>query len=423
MTMNRKTLLKVSPYICGFMAGLTFSQPIIAVSASVLPVEDVVKTKYPKEIKEIFKEMQLILDELESVEDVYEEGKTKEYLEKIEELLPLFFKISTLDIEREFLSQRKEGDILDVIFARTVNILYEIPMKQGHKLIKEFAKNLRDSYFDERYIAYHDMLKILIINNPDKQLDSLFSEYLTQLDVFGTLGPDQTYDPDSIPELNPPKEEIPDFNLQEELDKNAEETWDEYYSDNGIDANKSENVGSAKPNYNNVYNVPAPSNRVTYNVSYDVVGNKCVKTKEKLVNGKSEGMESEIIPDNVAYRYCPTDEFFFLYEGFNQDDGLMESTETVGTLVYEYNGESAKEVKFTLKDEKISYKELTGILDVIVRDKEGYTALDASKKLYALDGKPLIISSYEGEKTIEEVNQMMERYTSLKLSIVTKEEN
>ena len=421
--MNKKALMKISPYICGVMAGLTFSQPILTVSATVIPIEEVVKTKYSDEIKVLFEEMEQILIELESVEDIYEAGKTEEYLERLQELLPKFLVFNEIDEENKFLIGRKEGDILDVLFGRTVNILYEIPMKQGHELIKDFAKDLRDTYFETRYIAYADLLKTLIYNNPDSQLNALFSEYLDQLHVFATLGPDQEYNPDSIPEINAPSVMLPEFDLKEELDKESDKKWEEYYKENNVDITASTSTGSSTPNKNNIYYPPAPSNKTTYNVSYNVVGDKCVKSREKLVNGKSKGVETEIIPDNIAYEYCPTDKFFYLYEGFNKDnEEAISATEGIEVITYEYNGESAKQVRFSLKEDKISYNELVGILDIIVKEKEGEIATDSDKILYTFDGKPLIVREYEGSKTIDEVNKLIEKYVPLKFSINEAEE-
>lgn len=415
--MNKKALMKISPYICGIMAGLTFSQPILTVSATVIPVEEVVKTKYSDEIKALFEEMEQILIELESEEDIYEAGKTKEYLEKLQELLPMFLMFNEIDEENKFLIGRKEGDILDVLFGRTVNILYEIPMKQGHELIKDFAKNLRDAYFDTRYLAYADLLKTLIYNNPDSQLNALFSEYLDQLHVFATLGPDQEYDPDSIPEINAPSVTLPDFDLNEELDKESDKKWDEYYQENNVDITVSTSTGSSTPDKNNIYYAPAPSSKTTYNISYNVVGDKCVKSRETLVNGKSKGVETEIIPDNIAYEYCPTDKFFYLYEGFSADEEAINSSENIQTIKYEYNGEAVKEINFSLKEDKISYQELIGILDMIVKEKSGKMAYDSNKTLYVLNGKPLLVYEYEKPMTIEEVNKLIGKYVPLKFSI------
>ena len=182
----KKKMIKTSPYLCALLAGLTLAQPLTTAYAVVIPVESVVKTKYSKEIKEVFTKMEEILVELEGVEDIYTVGQNEEYLGKVKELLTYYFKLHELDEEGEFVVGRKDGDLLDVLFARTVNILYEIPMGSGHPIIEEFATQLRDSYFEHRYLPYKHLLKTLIRSNPDGQLTDLFTKYDIQLDVFGS---------------------------------------------------------------------------------------------------------------------------------------------------------------------------------------------------------------------------------------------
>ena len=420
MPVNKRMIFKISPYICGLVAGTMVSQPIVAAYASAVEVNEVVKTKYSEEFKELFRKMEELLVELEGVENKYEAAKDEAYRLKIKELLPLFFEINKIDEKNEFLVNRKEGDLLDVLFKRTLNILYDIPMKYGHELVKEFAKELRDSYFSTRYNAYGDLLRLMIKQNPDSSLNGFFDEYLNQLNVFGTLGPDQPYDPDALPEINSPSVDLSDFDLKEELEAELDKTWDEYYEEEDITIDHSNSIGSSTASKDNVYYAPSTSERVTYNVSYDVVGNQCVKSKQKLVNGVASGVEAEIIPDNVAYEYCSTDYFFYLYEGFEDNEGQASSSET-NQLTYNYNNEGEKDVRFSLDENKMTYKQLKGILDLITKDKGGEIASDKDKILYVLDGKPLIIYSYENEKTIEEVNEDVGKYVDLTFNFKTKE--
>ena len=409
----KKKMIKTSPYLCALLAGLTLAQPLTTAYAVVIPVESVVKTKYSKEIKEVFTKMEEILVELEGVEDIYTVGQNEEYLGKVKELLTYYFKLHELDEEGEFVVGRKDGDLLDVLFARTVNILYEIPMGSGHPIIEEFATQLRDSYFEHRYLPYKHLLKTLIRSNPDGQLTDLFTKYDIQLDVFGSLPPDYEYNPDAIPEINSPGITLPDFSIQESTSETMKEEWKEEYADKGVNID----LGSASSSSNKpqVY-ASKPANRVTYDISYKVVGKKCLKTKTKIVNGKKQSTNSEVIPDNIAYNYCPTSYFADLYGGF-QDDELIANSSQTHTLKYIYNEGKEREVSFLIEGENISYNQLISILDMIVKEQGGKIAYDKEKTLYVLDGKPLVVYQYEGDKSLEEVNKLIEKYVPLQFSI------
>lgn len=414
--MNRFKRMKAASCFCALLAGTMISQPVLTVFAEVITIEKVVKTKYSDEIKELFEKMEVILLELEAVENVYEAGQEEEFVEKVSLLTSYFFEISELDKDREFLIERKEGDLLDVLFARTINILYEMPMKTGHPIIKEFAKNLRDSYFEQRYIMYKDLLDIFIAVNPDSQLSSLFEKYAIQLEVFGMLPPDVEYDPDSIPEINEAikDSQLPEFNIVESTQESMREEWKELYAESGIDIDTGSSLSSAnKP----IVQIPANKNRITYDVSYDVVGNKCVKTEVKKVNGARESSNSEKIDDNIAYRYCPTSYFASLYEGFQDDDELISSSSEIYKLKYIYDEGNEREVNFLMEGENVSYNQLISVLDMIVKEQGGKIAYDKEKILYVLDGKPLIIYQYEKDKSLDEVNKLIGKYVPLKFSI------
>lgn len=317
------------------------------------------------------------------------------------EIAMRMFQDLNIGLYGELAELHQENDILDMLYLRIFNLVYELPKAQGHPLMTEFMKDIRDNFFR---VSSSQFFRALIWyadeNNPDKELSRTLKLYLYQLEYAGI-------DPGS---------EIPDENLKLPGESNIvdktpgltdfEETSREDFSNLWNNAYEEAIAEEDKEDLGNHYEAAIPSVERETLKTYEVKNGVCMRITTTTENGKEIDRFSEKAPSGEVYR-CGDSSLL------GNEPTLSDSEEVVDALnpivSYRYGGDEAEWVHTTLKAKEgaLSYSYLSDLLMTIASEFGAGSLQESNRWLYILSGKPLYLEKYKEDWSIQEINKWL----------------
>lgn len=416
----------------GGLSMLLVFQPVLSYAALVeLPKEK--PLKYSEALLQRFEDLKICVMEAEAkiMEANATEGKTEENrpktcsevmeeygLEKtsstevvdskywkdvteLEAAIDLFIKMGqeASDEDRQ-LKFEKVNDQWDLLFYRIFNMLYEIPKVQGHPLILEFAKESRDVFLKHgKFTYFRNICYYFYHNNPDKELtrDLLrFVYHLEESDFFMEI---EDYVPDENSNVYLPGEVIPSPELpddfvdpeeqeEQDLEQAWEETWEEI-----IQEEEKENPPVVIPS-------PKPIPHTETYTSYEVKGDVCTKVVSVVIDGVPQGTTQVAADASEAYHCGRLEDIGWDVE---VEDEEVDSINLV--VHYRYGEEEElRSTDISLVDPVFDYETLVDVLRIISSEHGAGSLGGKERYLFAIVGKPLILTTFEEGKSLEDVN-------------------
>ena len=429
-------------FFCGGLSALLAFQPVVSPLMAYAGLPDLPKEeplKYSDELKKRFEDLEVCVSEAET--EILGETLTKDPLTKscsdvaneyglswkvnendsnyaketaqLKASVDLFVKMGQeAGDEDRMLKFEKVNDQWDMLFYRIFNLLYEIPKVQGHPMILEFSKSSRDVYLRHgKFTYFRNICYYFYHNNKDKELtrDLLrFVYHLEESDYFMDI---DLYTPDENSNVYLPGEPIPgpevpeDFVTPEEQEKEDlesawEETWEEIEKEE-LEENPPVVVPSPKP-------IPTTE---TY-TSYELEGNVCMKVVTVVVDGVSKGTTKTKATNSEKLNCRRVEDI--IWDDFESTESTEELDENVIEFVkqevvfyrMEKDGESYM-TEIVSDYHLFDYDLLVDLLDVISSD-HGLGSLGGDERhLFVIEGKALILNAFEGEKSVDEINQWL----------------
>lgn len=293
----------------------------------------------------------------------------------------------------------QENDILDVLYLRLFNLVYELPKAQGHPIMTEFMKDIRDNFFrvsSSRF--FRALIWFASDYNPDKELSRTLSLYLHQLEYAGT-------DPGSqIPDENlklPGEEDIVDQTppLTDFIDTSRddyEQIWDNAYKD-AVAKEDQEDLGQ-------IHTIQTPLVSREVLKTYAVKSGVCMEVTTTYENNRVVDKKmKEASKDNI-YRCGDSS----LLAGINTSSDTADDSLLNPILSYRY-GEDGEWVHTSIKAKEgaLSYSALSGLLSTISTELGSGYLQDHQRFLYILSNKPLYLEKYKNNRTIQELNEWL----------------
>lgn len=460
MTINWK------PWVRGVLALTLVAQPVLT-QAAVIQLPKEVKVNYPKEFKEKIEDIKICLlkaenkiydtsvisnqkksQETEQIK-VSEQSNTKEvscesmiekyelgdldniapdelgeeaspYLKETRELriaMALFLRLNE-DMHGEVAEKQTPDDMVDQALYRIFNLLYELPKAQGHPMIIEFVRDVRDSFLNViRSEYFKSIIYFFYHQNPDKELSTdllRFVYHVEQAENVVTDGfvPDEEMIVE-LPktEITIPESELPELTPEEQAKEDLDYAWEQEI-EKLEEEEKEENPPVLIMN-------EEPRIEQTVYVSYEVKNDKCMKITETYMNNKYQGKKSEVAPSEEAYNCGRLEDIDWDNELENEE---VESTDPV--IYYRYGSEDQLySTDVSLTDSFLDYDALVSVLRVISSEK-GVGSLGGKERyLFTIVGKPLILSTFEEGKSLEDINNWLKsKKIPIELTIVDQSE-
>ena len=317
--------------------------------------------------------------------------------ETLEIALRLFVELNSSK-GAEVAQLHEENDMLDVLYLRLYNLLYHLPKAQGHPLMLEFMKDIRDSFLRVKGSQFfRALISYAYRTNPDKELEESLARYVLHLEHAGRGG--VTYIPDedeplSI-ELN---DETPIPVDPEEMGfEDLEQAWSQAF----------EEVFKEELKENEQLTVQIPNmmgDKQDIQINYELQDDQCLKIIQTYQNGKLIKKETEKISKADAST-CGD---------FSAQD--MESTspkqEVDLSVYYRYGGKSSEwqKTSITLNDdlqEHLTYSKLGKVLTDIATTHGLGSYEDGDRRLFVLDGKAFILNKYSEPRFLFEINEWL----------------
>lgn len=443
------------PWVRGVLALTLVAQPVLT-QAAVIQLPKEVKVNYPKEFKEKIEDIKICLleaenkiyDSLETSDKEKDLEKSKDsekpiannihcesmiekyelsdldniapdefketnspYLKETRELriaMALFLRLNE-DMHGEIAEKQTPDDMVDQVLYRIFNLLYELPKVQGHPMIIEFVRDVRDSFLNViRSEYFKSVVYFFYHQNPDKELtiDLLrFVYHLEQAEESVTeYIPDENMEVHlpSAPVITLPESQLPELTPEEQAKEDLDQAWEQEIEK--IEAEEKEEHPPVL-----IVNEEPRIEQTVY-VSYEVKEDKCMKITETYMNNKYQGKKSEVAPSEEAYNCGRLEDIDWDNELENED---VEDTRPM--VYYRYgNEEDLLPTDISLSEPLFDYETLVDVLRVIASE-QGVGSLGGNERyLFAISGKPVILMNFEETKTLEEVNKWL---TSKKVPI------
>lgn len=441
MTMNWKSLLS------GFLAVALVSQPILT-QAVVIQLPKEVKVNYPKEFKEKIEDIKVCLSEAESkiyntvaidegeadsdhstepleietncesMVEKYElneldqmfldkyEGSDSPYIKETRELriaMVLFIRLNQ-DMHGEIAEKQTPDDMIDQALYRIFNLLYELPKAQGHPMIIDFVREVRDSFLNViRSEYFKSVVYFFYHQNPDKELNTDLLRFVYHLEQAEDSVVDYVPDEDMVvevpqgPEITLPDSELPELNPDEQAKEDLDAAWEQE-----LEKIEEEEEKENPPTL--IVNDEPRIERIVY-ISYEVKNDVCMKVTETYMNNKSQGKRWEKAPAAEAYNCGRLEDLVWDDEGVE----LQEDVQTNQPMIYYQYGKEDKKwpTNILLDTPVLEYETLVQVLRLIA-DEQGVGSLGGEDRyLFAIGGLPLVLNSYENTKSLEKINQWL----------------
>ena len=317
------------------------------------------------------------------------------------EIAMRMFQDLNIGLYGELAEAHQENDILDMLYLRIFNMVYELPKAQGHPLMSEFMKDIRDNFFrvsSSRF--FRALIWYASENNPDKELSRTLSLYLHQLEYAG-IDPGSTTPDENLklPGEDDVIDETPPLGDFDEIAKeDFENIWNNAYED-AIAEEEKEDLG-------NSYTSSIPSVERETLKSYRVENGVCMRITSTTENGKEIDRVSEKAPSGEIYR-CGDSSLLGNEPTLSDSEANLEFLNPI--VSYRYGGEEGEWVHTTLKAKEgaLSYAYLSDLLMTISSELGAGSLQESTRWLYILSGKPLYLEKYKEDWSIQEINQWL----------------
>ena len=292
----------------------------------------------------------------------------------------------------------QENDILDVLYLRLFNLVYELPKAQGHPIMTEFMKDIRDNFFrvsSSRF--FRALIWFASDYNPDKELSRTLSLYLHQLEYAGT-------DPGSqIPDENlklPGEENVVDntpplTDFVETSRDDFEQVWENAYAEVVAEEDK-EDAGQ-----HHAIESPSVSREVLK--TYAVESGICMEVTTTYENGQIVDKKTKKADKENIYRCGDSSLLAGITPSSDENSELLNPV-----LSYRY-GKDGEWVHTSIKAKEgmVSYATLNDLLMTISTELGSGYLQDNQRFLFILSNKTLYLEKYKDKRPVEELNQWL----------------